>query len=105
MRAENAMQVIIRLAWHPCTQMQRAARVPPLPIASGKGPWLKDYEGRRYFDATSSWWVNLFGHADADINKALKDQIDQLPHVMLAGCTHAPAVELAEHLSATTGVS
>jgi adenosylmethionine-8-amino-7-oxononanoate aminotransferase len=78
-------------------------KVPPLPIARGQGPWLEDYEGRRYFDATSSWWVNLFGHADERINAALKDQLDRLPHVMLAGCTHAPAVELAERLSALTG--
>jgi adenosylmethionine-8-amino-7-oxononanoate aminotransferase len=89
--------------WHPCTQMQRAAAVPPLPIARGEGPWLYDYEGARYFDATSSWWVNLFGHADARLNAALKDQLDRLPHVMLAGCTHAPAVELAERLTALTG--
>jgi adenosylmethionine-8-amino-7-oxononanoate aminotransferase len=89
--------------WHPCTQMQRAMKVPPLPIARGQGPWLEDYEGRRYFDASSSWWVNLFGHADERINAALKDQLDRLPHVMLAGCTHAPAVDLAERLSARTG--
>ena len=89
--------------WHPCTQMQRAAAVPPLPIARGEGPWLIDHDGARYFDATSSWWVNLFGHADARLNAALKDQLDRLPHVMLAGCTHAPAVELAERLSALTG--
>ena len=93
----------LRSVWHPCTQMQRAAQVPPLPIARGDGPWLEDYEGRRYFDATSSWWVNLFGHADARINAALRDQLDRLPHVMLAGCTHAPAVELAERLAALTG--
>ncbi|MDM0056818.1 adenosylmethionine--8-amino-7-oxononanoate transaminase [Variovorax fucosicus] len=93
----------LRSVWHPCTQMQRAAAVPPLPIARGEGPWLIDHEGQRYFDATSSWWVNLFGHADARINAALKDQLDRLPHVMLAGCTHAPAVELAERLSALTG--
>lgn len=93
----------LRSVWHPCTQMQRAAAVPPLPIARGAGPWLFDHEGQRYFDATSSWWVNLFGHADARINAALKDQLDRLPHVMLAGCTHAPAVELAERLSALTG--
>jgi len=92
----------LRSVWHPCTQMQRAAAVPPLPIARGEGPWLIDHEGQRYFDATSSWWVNLFGHADARINAALKDQLDRLPHVMLAGCTHAPAVELAERLSALT---
>jgi len=89
--------------WHPCTQMQRTVQVPPLPIASGQGPWLLDYEGNRYFDATSSWWVNLFGHADAGLNAAVKAQLDTLPHVMLAGCTHAPAVELAERLSALTG--
>jgi len=89
--------------WHPCTQMQRAAQVPPLAIARGEGPWLMDDTGRRYFDTSSSWWVNLFGHADARINAALKDQLDTLPHVMLAGCTHAPAVELAERLSALTG--
>lgn len=89
--------------WHPCTQMQRTEQVPPLPIASGQGLWLTDYEGNRYLDATSSWWVNLFGHADAGINAAVKHQLDTLPHVMLAGCTHAPAVELAERLSALTG--
>ena len=93
----------LRSVWHPCTQMKRAAVVPPLPIARGDGPWLFDHEGRRYLDATSSWWVNLFGHADARINAALKDQLDRLPHVMLAGCTHAPAVELAERLSMLTG--
>jgi adenosylmethionine-8-amino-7-oxononanoate aminotransferase len=89
--------------WHPCTQMARAAVVPPLPIARGEGPWLLDYEGRRYFDANSSWWVNLFGHSDEGIKDAIKQQLDTLAHVMLAGCTHAPAVELAEKLSALTG--
>lgn len=89
--------------WHPCTQMQRAEVVPPLPIARASGPWLFDQGGQRYFDANSSWWVNLFGHADERINTALKAQLDTLPHVMLAGCTHAPAVELAERLSARTG--
>lgn len=93
----------LRHVWHPCTQMQRAQAVQPLPIARGHGPWLEDYEGQRYFDATSSWWVNLFGHADARLNAALKAQLDELEHVMLAGCTHAPAVELAERLSALTG--
>jgi adenosylmethionine-8-amino-7-oxononanoate aminotransferase len=89
--------------WHPCTQMARAAVVPPLPIARGQGPWLYDVEGHRYFDANSSWWVNLFGHSDEGIKNAIKQQLDTLPHVMLAGCTHAPAVTLAEKLSALTG--
>jgi adenosylmethionine-8-amino-7-oxononanoate aminotransferase len=92
----------VAAVWHPCTQMARAEVVPPLPIARGAGPWLYDYEGRRYFDANSSWWVNLFGHADAGLNAAIKSQLDTLPHVMLAGCTHAPAVRLAERLSART---
>lgn len=89
--------------WHPCTQSIRLEAVPPLPIARGEGVWLFDQEGRRYMDATSSWWVNLFGHAHPAINDALKQQLDTLSHVMLAGCTHAPAVELAERLSALTG--
>lgn len=89
--------------WHPCTQMARAAVVPPLPIARGEGPWLFDCEGKPYFDANSSWWVNLFGHSDAHLINAIKHQLDTLPHVMLAGCTHEPAVRLAERLSARTG--
>lgn len=93
----------IQAIWHPCTQMQRASAVPPLAVVRGSGPWLFDEAGGRYFDTSSSWWVNLFGHADARINAALKDQLDTLPHVMLAGCTHAPAVELAERLSKLTG--
>jgi len=88
--------------WHPCTQMQRAAIAPPLAMVRGEGPWLFDDANHRYFDTSSSWWVNLFGHADDRINAALKDQLDTLSHVMLAGCTHAPAVELAERLSRLT---
>ncbi|MGO4393645.1 adenosylmethionine--8-amino-7-oxononanoate transaminase [Variovorax sp. M-6] len=101
MRADLARRSVAAI-WHPCTQMKRADTVPPLAIAQGLGPWLFDDADRRYFDATSSWWVNLFGHADARINAALRDQLDRLPHVMLAGCTHAPAIELAERLSALT---
>ncbi|MDP9991335.1 adenosylmethionine-8-amino-7-oxononanoate aminotransferase [Variovorax boronicumulans] len=92
-----------RHVWHPCTQSIRLEAVPPLPIARGEGVWLLDHNGRRYLDATSSWWVNIFGHAHPAINAALKDQLDAFSHVMLAGCTHAPAVELAERLSALTG--
>jgi adenosylmethionine-8-amino-7-oxononanoate aminotransferase len=60
-------------------------------------------EGRRYLDAISSWWVNLFGHANPRINAALKDQLDTLEHAMLAGFTHEPVIELSEKLSALTG--
>ena len=90
--------------WHPCTQMKQLAQVPPLPIARGEGPWLIDYEGRRYLDAISSWWVNLFGHAHPDINAALVEQLGRIEHVILAGCTHGPVVELSERLGRLTGL-
>lgn len=93
----------LRALWHPCTQMKLAAKSPPLAIARGQGSWLYDTTGQRYLDAISSWWVNLFGHADSGINTALKEQLDTLEHVMLAGCTHEPAVQLAERLAALTG--
>ena len=93
----------LRAVWHPCTQMKHHERLPLVAVARGEGPWLHDREGRRYLDAISSWWVNLFGHANASINAALKAQLDTLEHVMLAGCTHEPAVELAERLSVRTG--
>ncbi|WP_454762580.1 adenosylmethionine--8-amino-7-oxononanoate transaminase [Cupriavidus campinensis] len=94
-----------RAVWHPCTRLRTdtGANEPPLAIARGEGPWLVDTDGKRYFDAISSWWVNLFGHANPVINAALAQQMQTLEHVMLAGCTHAPAVELAERLSALTG--
>jgi adenosylmethionine-8-amino-7-oxononanoate aminotransferase len=89
--------------WHPCTQMQHHESVPPIALKSGRGIWLYDQDGRRYLDAISSWWVNLFGHANPRINGALKDQLDQLEHAMLAGFTHGPVVQLSEQLSALTG--
>ncbi len=89
--------------WHPCTQMKQHETLPPLPIARGRGVWLYDYDGRRYLDAVSSWWVNLFGHANPRINAALHEQLETLEHVILAGCTHAPVVELSERLAALTG--
>ena len=103
MTAPDLAQRSRAAVWHPCTQMARLTAVPPLPIARGEGPWLIDTEGRRYFDANSSWWVNLFGHSDRALHDAIKAQLDTLPHVMLAGCTHEPAVRLAERLSARTG--
>ena len=95
--------------WHPCTQMQHHAQtgspahLPLVPIARGNGAWLYDFDGKRYLDGISSWWTNLFGHANPRINAALKDQLETLEHVMLAGFTHQPVVELSERLSALTG--
>jgi adenosylmethionine-8-amino-7-oxononanoate aminotransferase len=86
--------------WHPCTQMKTHETLPLLPIARGAGAWLYDFDGRRYLDAVSSWWVNLFGHANPRINAALGEQLANLEHTMLAGCTHRAAIELAERLAA-----
>jgi adenosylmethionine-8-amino-7-oxononanoate aminotransferase len=99
----NWVERSLRSVWHPCTQMQHHEAVPLIPIHSGRGIWLYDQAGNRYLDAISSWWVNLFGHANPRINAAIKDQLDQLEHAMLAGFTHAPVVELSEKLSALTG--
>jgi len=93
----------LQSVWHPCTQMQHHEATPLLAVSRGKGAWLFDHEGRRYLDAISSWWVNLFGHANPRINLALKDQLDRLEHAMLAGFTHEPVVQLSEQLSARTG--
>ena len=95
----------LRSVWHPCTQMKHHEQLPLVPIARGKGMWLYDFDGNRYLDAISSWWVNLFGHADPRINAAIADQLGKLEHVMLAGFTHGPVVHLSERLSAITGLS
>lgn len=84
--------------WHPCTQMKDHESVPMIPLRSGHGVWLEDFAGKRYLDAISSWWVNLFGHANPRINAAVHGQLEALEHVIFAGFTHAPAVELAEGL-------
>ncbi|MGQ0659106.1 MAG: adenosylmethionine--8-amino-7-oxononanoate transaminase [Chromatiales bacterium] len=86
--------------WHPCTQMKDHEWLPLIAIRRGDGVWLEDFEGGRYLDAISSWWVNLFGHAHPRITSAIAEQAAQLEHVLLAGFTHEPAVELAERLVA-----
>jgi adenosylmethionine-8-amino-7-oxononanoate aminotransferase len=101
----DLLQRSLAAVWHPCTQMKQHASgdLPLVPIARGEGAWLIDLDGKRYLDGISSWWVNLFGHCNPRINAALHEQLDQLEHVMLAGFTHRPVVELSERLSALTG--
>jgi adenosylmethionine-8-amino-7-oxononanoate aminotransferase len=94
-RSRNAL-------WHPCTQMKFLETLPLVPIQRGEGVWLYDYDGKRYLDGISSWWVNLFGHGNPHIKAAIADQLEKIEHVMLAGFTHEPAVLLAEKLSART---
>ena len=92
----------LAVVWHPCTQMHDHESVPMLAIAQAQGAWLTDTAGRRYLDAVSSWWTCLFGHRHPRIVAALKDQLDRIDHVMLAGMTHEPAVALAEQLVKAT---
>nr|MBP8171654.1 aminotransferase class III-fold pyridoxal phosphate-dependent enzyme [Pseudomonas sp.] len=92
------MQRDLAVLWHPCTQMKDHERLPVIPIKRGDGVWLEDFDGKRYLDAVSSWWVNVFGHGNPRINQRLKDQLDNLEHVMLAGFSHQPVIELSERL-------
>lgn len=82
--------------WHPYTQMKTAP--PLLPIVKAEGVYLYTEDGRRLLDGISSWWVNIHGHSHPRLNRALAEQAQQLEHVMFAGCTHEPAVDLAERL-------
>jgi adenosylmethionine-8-amino-7-oxononanoate aminotransferase len=88
----------LSVVWHPCTQMKDHEQLPLVPIARGEGAWLYDFDGRRYLDAISSWWVNLFGHANPRINAAVREQLESLEQVILAGFTHEPVVRLSERL-------
>ncbi len=92
------MQRDLQVLWHPCTQMKDHETLPLIPIRRGKGVWLEDFDGNRYIDAISSWWVNLFGHANPRINARITAQLERLEHVLLAGFSHEPAIELAERL-------
>jgi len=99
---DSWMRRDLAVLWHPCTQMKDHEQLPLIPIRRGEGVWLEDFDGKRYLDAVSSWWVNVFGHANPRINQRIKDQLDQLEHVMLAGFSHQPVVELSERLVALT---
>ena len=84
--------------WHPCTQMKDHEVLPLIPIQKAHGIYLEDFEGNQYIDAISSWWVNMFGHTNSYINEKIKDQLDTLEHVILAGFTHEQVVILSERL-------
>ncbi len=104
MKNRDLISRSLRSVWHPCTQMKLHETLPLIPFSKGSGIWLHDFEGRRYLDAISSWWVNLFGHCNPKISSAISDQLEKLEHVILAGCTHEPVVELSEKLSGLTGL-
>jgi adenosylmethionine-8-amino-7-oxononanoate aminotransferase len=95
------MQIVtedLKHIWHPCTQMKDHETLPLIPIQRAKGVYLYDFDDNSYIDAISSWWVNIFGHVNEHISARVKEQLDTLEHVLLAGFTHKPAVHLAEKL-------
>jgi adenosylmethionine-8-amino-7-oxononanoate aminotransferase len=104
MANQSWLERSMHAVWHPCTQMKQHETYPLIPIKRGEGVWLYDMDGNRYLDAVSSWWVNLFGHNNPIIKAAIKQQLDELEHVMLAGFTHEPVIKLSEKLTQLTGL-
>jgi adenosylmethionine-8-amino-7-oxononanoate aminotransferase len=100
MNHKNAQIVTedLKNIWHPCTQMKDHETLPLIPINRGEGVYLYDFDNNSYIDAISSWWVNIFGHTNKYISSKIKEQLDTLEHVLLAGFTHKPAVNLADKL-------
>jgi len=95
---EDMRKKDLKHIWHPCTQMKDFEKLPLIPIKKGKGVYLYDYEDNQYIDCISSWWVNIFGHSNEYINKKLKEQVDELEHVILTCFTHEPIVNLSKRL-------
>ncbi|MFK5881159.1 MAG: adenosylmethionine--8-amino-7-oxononanoate transaminase [Sulfurospirillum sp.] len=102
MNNKRLMEEDIKYIFHPCTQMKDHEKIPLIPIKKGKGAYIYDFDGNVYLDCISSWWVNLFGHSHEYINLKIKEQIEQLEHVIFAGFTHKPAIDLAKRLVAIT---
>ncbi|MCX2683042.1 adenosylmethionine--8-amino-7-oxononanoate transaminase [Campylobacter sp. MIT 21-1685] len=84
--------------WHPCTQMKDHENLPLIPIQKAQGLYLYDFENKKYMDCISSWWVNLFGHCNAFIANAIKRQLDELEHIIVAGFTHESLIKLSQRL-------
>lgn len=93
------MEKDLKYIWHPCSQMKDYEELPPIIIDHGKGIYLYDKNGKEYIDIVSSWWCNLLGHCNPEINEAIKAQLDKLEHVIFANFSHEPAITLCEELS------
>lgn len=104
MKNKSIVKRSLKSVWHPCSQMKHYEKQLLIPIAKGRGSWLIDFEGKKYLDATSSWWVNLFGHNNKIIKAFVSKQLNQLEHSMIAGMTHEPVISLSEQLSELTGL-
>lgn len=88
--------------WHPCSQMKDYEDFSPIVIKEGNGIYIEDTNGKKYIDAISSWWVNIFGHSNKRLNNSVKKQLDNIEHVIFANFTHKPAIELCEKLAKLT---
>lgn len=99
MESQTLIQQDLKHIWHPCTQMQdHEKNIPLIPIESAKGVYLYDFDGNQYLDCISSWWVNLFGHCNPYINQKLKEQLENLEHIIFSGFTHKPIIDLSNRL-------
>ena len=89
-----------RVLWHPFTQMRDWAREDPIIVERGEGSWLVDVDGNRFLDGVSSLWVTTLGHRVAELDAALREQLDRIAHSTMLGLSATPAIELAERLVA-----
>ena len=94
----NLTEKDLKYIWHPCSQMKDYEELRPIVIDQGKGVYLYDKDGKEYIDIVSSWWCNLLGHCNPKINECIKNQLDQLEHVIFANFSHEPAITLCEQL-------
>jgi adenosylmethionine-8-amino-7-oxononanoate aminotransferase len=88
----------LAVLWHPATHFDDTREQPPIAIDRAEGVWLHTSDGRAILDGISSWWTSVHGHGHPAIVAAVRAQVERLDHVMFAGFTHAPAIELAEGL-------
>ena len=95
---KTLQEIDLELIWHPCSQMKDYETLLPIVVDHGQGCWLYDINGKKYLDVVSSWWCNLLGHCNPEINAAIKEQVDRLEHVIFANFTHKPVIELAQKL-------
>ena len=102
---ENWIEKDLKYVWHPDTQMKEYENSEPILIEKGKGIYVWDDKGNKYIDAVASWWVNTLGHSNERLNRALFEQSQKIEHILLAGFTHKPAIELAERLIKLAGGS
>ena len=98
MNNNELKEIDLEYIWHPCTQMKDHETLPLIPVKKAYGVYLEDFEGNKYIDGISSWWVNIFGHTNSYINKKVKEQLDTLEHVILAGFTHEQIIKLSKRL-------